>query len=55
LILGAARVVGSVLARVGEPRVVGEILAGFLLGPSLLGALPGDLTTELFPAEVRPV
>ncbi|MGY0057923.1 cation:proton antiporter [Streptomyces sp. LZ34] len=37
-----------------QPAVVGEIVAGLALGPSLLGLFPGDLTELLFPAEVRP-
>ncbi|MGY1697452.1 cation:proton antiporter [Geodermatophilus sp. SYSU D00814] len=38
IILIAARVVGTLALRIGQPRVVGEIVAGVLLGPSLLGA-----------------
>lgn len=38
LILVTARVVGNLAVRIGQPRVVGEIVAGILLGPSLLGA-----------------
>lgn len=38
LILVVARVVGSLFERWGQPRVVGEIVAGILLGPTLLGA-----------------
>ncbi len=51
-------VVGAVLARavrrLRQPAVVGEILAGIALGPSLLGLLPGNPTAWLFPAELRP-
>jgi Kef-type K+ transport system membrane component KefB len=35
--------------------VVGEIAAGIALGPTLLGALPGDPSSALFPADARPV
>lgn len=38
IILVAARLVGALFCRIGQPRVVGEILAGILLGPTLLGA-----------------
>ncbi len=42
LLLTAARGLGEVAQRLGQPSVVGEILAGIVLGPSLLsGALPG--------------
>jgi Kef-type K+ transport system membrane component KefB len=37
IILAAARLVGGLFRRVGQPRVVGEIVAGVLLGPTLLG------------------
>jgi Kef-type K+ transport system membrane component KefB len=37
LILVLARIMGSLAKRVGQPAVVGEILAGILLGPTLLG------------------
>ena len=38
----AARLVGRVMVRFRQPRVLGEILAGVLLGPSLLGAVSAD-------------
>ena len=45
----------SVLARrCGQPAVIGQILTGVLLGPSLLGRLPGHLTAHLFPHAVLP-
>ncbi len=37
IILVLARLMGSVAQKVGQPRVVGEIVAGVLLGPTLLG------------------
>ncbi|CCB73463.1 MULTISPECIES: cation:proton antiporter [Streptomycetaceae] len=40
--------------RLHQPVVVGEIAAGLLLGPSVLGLLPGHLPDRLFPAEARP-
>jgi hypothetical protein len=39
VILLATRTAGTVLARLGQPAVIGEMLAGILLGPSLLGWL----------------
>ena len=54
VIMLAARVMGALFQRIRQPAVVGEIVAGMLLGPSLLGAFPGDLHDRLFPAgEVR--
>lgn len=52
LIVALARILGNLVARIGQPRVVGEILAGVLLGPTLLGA---DISLFIAPAEVRPV
>lgn len=37
VIMVAARVVGTLCTRIGQPRVVGEIVAGILLGPTVLG------------------
>ncbi|WP_410667799.1 cation:proton antiporter [Amycolatopsis sp. cmx-4-68] len=45
----------AVLAkRLRQPAVLGEIVAGIALGPSLLGLLPGHLTEVLFPPAARP-
>ena len=42
---------GLIAQRCGQPRVIGQIFAGILLGPTLLGRLPGHLTSHLFPKE----
>lgn len=36
-VLAAARLVGGVFVRLGQPRVAGEMIAGILVGPTLLG------------------
>ncbi|MBM7808177.1 Kef-type K+ transport system membrane component KefB [Geodermatophilus bullaregiensis] len=54
VIMVIARLMGRLAVKVGQPAVMGEIIAGILLGPTLLGALPGDLDTALFPPDVRP-
>lgn len=50
--------VGVVFVRMAErlrqPPVIGEIVAGIMMGPSLLGLLPGHLTGLIFPVEARP-
>ena len=48
------RVLGTALSRIGQPPVVGEVLAGILLGPSLLGRFSPGLEARLFPATVIP-
>lgn len=49
VILIASTLLGALARRCGQPTVVGQIVAGILLGPSLLGRLPGHLTSHLFP------
>jgi len=47
--------VAWLLGRVGQPAVVSEMLAGVLLGPSLLGLLLPGVKAALFPAQLLPV
>jgi len=49
LILALARGAGEFLRRFGYPSLVGEILAGVLLGPTILGRLSPSLFLALFP------
>ncbi|MBX9982636.1 MAG: cation:proton antiporter, partial [Mycobacterium gordonae] len=49
VILGACRLVGLLARRVGQPQVVGEMIAGVLLGPSLLGRIAPGIQHHLFP------
>jgi Kef-type K+ transport system membrane component KefB len=53
VIIAAGSLLAAVALRFGQPAVIGEIVAGILLGPTLLGALPGHLTTRLFPISDR--
>jgi Kef-type K+ transport system membrane component KefB len=48
LILAAANLVGGTVRRFGQPRVVGQIMAGILLGPSFFGWLAPSLYARLF-------
>jgi Kef-type K+ transport system membrane component KefB len=54
LIIIVARMMGNLARRAGQPAVVGEIIGGMILGPSLLGALPGHLDLHLIPLATRP-
>lgn len=51
VILLACRVVGALARRLGQPQVVGEMIAGVFLGPSLLGLLVPSAQQTLFPKE----
>ena len=48
VIIAAARAVGALARKVGQPSVVGEIAAGLLLGPSLFGWLCPELFGFVF-------
>lgn len=48
VILGTARVCGWVLRHLGQPSVVGEMAAGMLLGPVVMGALMPEVHGQLF-------
>jgi Kef-type K+ transport system membrane component KefB len=50
VIVAAARGVGALFARFGQPPVIGEMLAGILLGPSFFGLLAPHTQAALFPA-----
>jgi Kef-type K+ transport system membrane component KefB len=52
IIIVAARSFGALARKMGQPAVIGEIVAGILLGPTVLGRLFPGLPGALFPAEV---
>jgi len=49
LLLAVARGLGDLARRLGQPSVIGELLAGVVLGPTLLGAAVPGVTRALFP------
>jgi Kef-type K+ transport system membrane component KefB/mannitol/fructose-specific phosphotransferase system IIA component (Ntr-type) len=49
VLLVAARCLGELARRFGQPAVLGEILTGILLGPTLLGHLAPELSAQLLP------
>ena len=51
----AARLVGWLFTRASQPRVMGEVVAGILLGPTVFGALLPELQGALFPQDIIPV
>jgi Kef-type K+ transport system membrane component KefB len=50
-VLLVCRVVGGLMPRIGQPKVIGEMIAGVLLGPSLLGTVAPSLQASLFPPQ----
>ena len=50
VIIVTAKLVGVIFSKIGQPTVIGEMLAGILLGPSLLGALSPGVEMFIFPA-----
>jgi Kef-type K+ transport system membrane component KefB len=50
-IIIAARILGWLSLKIGQPAVIGEIVAGILLGPSFAGAFLPAFSTALFPAQ----
>lgn len=52
VVVGAARACGAAASRFGQPRILGEILAGIALGPGGLGLVWPDAFAALFPADV---
>jgi Kef-type K+ transport system membrane component KefB/nucleotide-binding universal stress UspA family protein len=49
LLLVCGRLLGEAMQRIGQPPIMGQLIAGILLGPSVLGALAPDVQAALFP------
>ena len=54
VIIITARLVGAFFARLNQPAVIGEVVGGILLGPSLLGRIAPDAAAFLLPADAAP-
>ncbi len=50
LIVLVSRMLGIAVTKIGQPQVVGEMIAGMLLGPSFLGQISPGMMESLFPA-----
>lgn len=55
VIMAAARLIGTLAVRIGQPRVMGEVVAGIVLGPTVFGAIAPQLQAAVFPADLIPV
>jgi Kef-type K+ transport system membrane component KefB/mannitol/fructose-specific phosphotransferase system IIA component (Ntr-type) len=51
ILLGVAHILGELAQRMGQPSILGELLAGVLLGPTVLGMLAPGFMVFLFPME----
>jgi len=54
IMIGAARLLNRLFRRLGQPGVVGEIVAGLLLGPSMFGHFFPALSLDIFGAKPAP-
>jgi Kef-type K+ transport system membrane component KefB len=54
LVIGFARLGGWLFRGIHQPAVIGEVVAGIVLGPSLLGRAWPDAASLLFPSEIGP-
>ena len=54
-ILAVCRVVGMIFKRLGQSQVVSEMIAGVIMGPSLMGWMLPEASAYLFPAESKPI
>ena len=50
LLVFLGRLLGEAMQRLGQPAVIGQLLAGLLLGPSVLGVVAPAIQQMLFPA-----
>ena len=51
ILLGCARIFGELAQRLRQPAVVGEIIAGVLLGPTVFGNIAPSVQASVFPME----
>ncbi len=51
ILLGTARILGEIAQKLRQPDVLGEILAGVILGPTIFGRIAPGIYAAIFPAE----
>ena len=54
IVIGLSRLVGLAFKSVKQPLVIGEIVAGIMLGPSLFGLIAPSVAANVFPPETIP-
>jgi len=55
VIIVTARIVGAIFSKLNQPAVIGEVVGGILLGPSLLGHFAPEAQAFLLPASAAPL
>lgn len=55
VIVITARLLGTLFQGMGQPRVIGEVVAGIVLGPSLLGRVFPETVQAIFPSQIMPI
>lgn len=51
ILIGTARILGEIAEKLKQPAILGELLAGIILGPSILGMIAPELKASLFPSQ----
>jgi Kef-type K+ transport system membrane component KefB len=54
IVMLVARLFGAAAVKISQPRVMGEVVAGIALGPTIFGWLAPGLQANLFPADILP-
>src|SRR6476646_3735508 len=54
VVLGVARAVGAIFRLLNQPQVMGEVVAGILLGPSFFGWLAPEVASQVISVSVAP-
>src|SRR3954470_20056409 len=54
VVMLVARLFGALAVRISQPRVMGEVVAGIALGPTIFGWLAPGLQAAIFPADILP-
>ncbi len=55
VVILSCRILGSVFRRLGQPAVIGEVVAGILIGPSCLGRIAPGAMDSLVPQDTVPI
>jgi Kef-type K+ transport system membrane component KefB len=55
VIVLVARVFGWLATKISQPRVMGEVIAGIVLGPTVFGAIAPDAQALVFPSDIVPI